>query len=38
MIAEEAIGCLDGPIVRGAARNVPLPYSPELGNYVLPQT
>jgi acetoin:2,6-dichlorophenolindophenol oxidoreductase subunit beta len=38
MIAEEAIGALDGPIVRVAARNVPLPYSPELENYVLPQT
>jgi len=36
MIAEEAIGALDGPIVRVAARNVPLPYSPELENYVLP--
>jgi pyruvate/2-oxoglutarate/acetoin dehydrogenase E1 component len=38
MIAEEAIGYLDGPIVRVAARNVPLPYSPELENTVLPQT
>ena len=38
MIAEEAISYLDGPIVRVAARNVPLPYSPELENYVLPQT
>jgi pyruvate dehydrogenase E1 component beta subunit len=38
MIAEEAIGTLDGPIARVAARNVPLPYSPELENYVLPQT
>ena len=37
LIAEEAIGYLDGPIVRVAARNVPLPYSPELENYVLPQ-
>jgi len=36
MIAEEAIGYLDGPIVRVAARNVPLPYSPDLENYVLP--
>jgi acetoin:2,6-dichlorophenolindophenol oxidoreductase subunit beta len=36
LIAEEAIGYLDGPIVRVAARNVPLPYSPELENYVLP--
>jgi len=38
LIAEEGIGYLDGPIVRVAARNVPLPYSPELENYVLPQT
>jgi pyruvate dehydrogenase E1 component beta subunit len=37
MLAEEAIGYLDGPIVRVAARNVPLPYSPELESYVLPQ-
>ncbi len=36
MIAEEAIGYLDGPIVRVAAKNVPLPYSPELENFVLP--
>lgn len=36
LIAEEAIGYLDGPIVRVAARNVPLPYSPDLENYVLP--
>lgn len=35
-IAEEAIGYLDGPIVRVAARNVPLPYSPELEHFVLP--
>ncbi len=38
MIAEEGIGYLDGPIVRVAAKNVPLPYSPELENFVLPQT
>jgi pyruvate dehydrogenase E1 component beta subunit len=36
MLAEEAIEYLDGPIVRVAARNVPLPYSPVLENYVLP--
>ncbi len=36
MIAEEAIGYLDGPIVRVAAKNVPLPYSPDLENTVLP--
>ncbi len=38
MIAEEGIGYLDGPIVRVAAKNVPLPYSPELENFVLPST
>ncbi|MCX6028889.1 MAG: alpha-ketoacid dehydrogenase subunit beta [Chloroflexi bacterium] len=38
MIAEEGIGYLDGPIVRVAARNVPLPYSPELETFVLPST
>ena len=38
MLAEEAIEYLDGPILRVAAKNVPLPYSPELENYVLPGT
>jgi pyruvate/2-oxoglutarate/acetoin dehydrogenase E1 component len=38
LIAEEGIGYLDGPIVRVAAKNVPLPYSPELENFVLPGT
>jgi pyruvate dehydrogenase E1 component beta subunit len=36
MLAEEAIEYLDGPIVRVAAKNVPLPYSPILEEYVLP--
>ena len=36
MLAEEAVEYLDGPIVRVAAKNVPLPYSPILENYVLP--
>jgi pyruvate dehydrogenase E1 component beta subunit len=36
MLAEEAIEYLDGPIVRVAARNVPLPYSPVLEEWVLP--
>jgi pyruvate/2-oxoglutarate/acetoin dehydrogenase E1 component len=36
MLAEEAIEYLDGPIVRVAARNVPLPYSPVLEEFVLP--
>lgn len=36
MLAEEAIEYLDGPIMRIGAVNVPLPYSPELENHVLP--
>lgn len=36
MIAEEAIGYLDAPIVRVAAANVPIPYSPDLERFVLP--
>jgi pyruvate dehydrogenase E1 component beta subunit len=36
MLAEDALEYLDGPILRVGARNVPLPYSPELENYVLP--
>lgn len=38
MLAEEAVEYLDGPIIRVAAKNVPLPYSPVLENYVLPDT
>jgi pyruvate dehydrogenase E1 component beta subunit len=38
MLAEEAVEYLDGPILRIGARNVPLPYSPVLENYVLPAT
>lgn len=36
MLAEEAMDYLDGPIIRVAAKNVPLPYSPILEQYVLP--
>ncbi len=36
MLAEEAVEYLDGPIVRVGAKNVPLPYSPILENFVLP--
>jgi pyruvate dehydrogenase E1 component beta subunit len=36
MLAEEAVEYLDGPIIRVAAQNVPLPYSPILENRVLP--
>lgn len=35
-LAEEAVEYLDGPIVRVGAKNVPLPYSPVLENFVLP--
>jgi pyruvate/2-oxoglutarate/acetoin dehydrogenase E1 component len=38
VLAEEAIEYLDGPIVRVGAKNVPLPYSPVLENFVLPGT
>jgi pyruvate dehydrogenase E1 component beta subunit len=36
MVAEEAIEWLDAPIMRVAAKNVPLPYAPGLENFVLP--
>jgi pyruvate dehydrogenase E1 component beta subunit len=36
VLAEEAIEYLDGPIIRVGAKNVPLPYSPVLENFVLP--
>ncbi len=38
VLAEEAIEYLDAPIARVGAKNVPLPYSPLLENYVLPDT
>lgn len=36
VLAEEAVEYLDGPIVRVAAKNVPIPYSPVLEAEVLP--
>lgn len=36
MLAEEALEYLDGPVMRVAAKNVPLPYSPVLEDSVLP--
>ena len=36
MLAEEAIGYLDAPIVRVATKNVPFPYHPDLEKYILP--
>ena len=38
LVAEEAIEWLDAPIMRVAAKNVPLPYAPGLENFVLPST
>ena len=38
MVAEKAIDWLDAPILRVTAADVPLPYSPPLEDYVLPQT
>jgi pyruvate/2-oxoglutarate/acetoin dehydrogenase E1 component len=36
-IAEKAFDYLDGPIVRVAAKDTPVPYSPPLEEYFLPQ-
>lgn len=36
VLAERAIEYLDGPILRVGSKNVPLPYSPELEQSVLP--
>ncbi len=36
VIAEQGLEYLDAPILRVAAKNVPLPYSPELEQVVLP--
>jgi acetoin:2,6-dichlorophenolindophenol oxidoreductase subunit beta len=38
VLAEEAVEYLDAPIMRVGARNVPLPYSPVLEQFVLPGT
>jgi pyruvate/2-oxoglutarate/acetoin dehydrogenase E1 component len=38
MLAEEAIEYLDGPIIRVGAKNVPLPYGPDMEEFVLPGT
>ena len=34
VLAEEAIGYLDAPIVRVATKNVPFPYDPDLENFI----
>ena len=36
ILAEEAIGYLDAPIVRVATKNVPFPYHPDLEKFILP--
>jgi pyruvate dehydrogenase E1 component beta subunit len=36
VLAEEAIGYLDAPVLRVATKNVPFPYSPELEASILP--
>ena len=36
IVAEEALEYLDGPIARVTAKDVPVPFSPVLENYVLP--
>ena len=35
-VAENAITLLDAPVVRVAAPDVPIPFSPTLENYVIP--
>jgi len=36
LLAEEAIGYLDAPIIRVATKNVPFPYNPDLERFILP--
>ena len=36
ILAEEAIGYLDAPILRVATKNVPFPYNPDLEQFILP--
>ncbi len=36
ILAEEAIGYLDAPIIRVATKNVPFPYHPNLEKFILP--
>jgi pyruvate/2-oxoglutarate/acetoin dehydrogenase E1 component len=36
LLAEEAIGYLDAPVIRVATKNVPFPYNPDLEQYILP--
>ncbi|HEY52479.1 MAG TPA: alpha-ketoacid dehydrogenase subunit beta [Caldilineae bacterium] len=36
ILAEQAIGYLDAPILRVATKNVPFPYNPDLEQFILP--
>jgi len=36
LLAEQAIGYLDAPILRLATKNVPFPYNPDLERFILP--
>ena len=36
-ISEDLFECLKGPVIRVAAKDVPVPFSPVMANYVLPQ-
>ena len=38
MLAEEAFEWLDAPVIRVASIDTPVPYSPALEDYYLPQT
>jgi len=38
MLAEEAFEWLDAPVIRIASIDTPVPYSPPLEDYYLPQT
>jgi pyruvate dehydrogenase E1 component beta subunit len=37
-ICEELFECLKGPVIRVAARDIPVPFSPVMAKHVLPQT
>jgi pyruvate dehydrogenase E1 component beta subunit len=37
IVAEQALDYLDQPVVRVTGKDVPVPFSPVLENYVLPQ-
>lgn len=36
VLAEQAIGYLDAPVIRVATKNVPFPYNPDLEKFILP--